>query len=1064
MFGTRYYCAATRGIGGKRLRAALLASSALALAWTLPATPSRAQDATWQTNPGSGDFFDANNWTAGSVPTGMATFGTSSATTLTLGSSGDFGGWTLNAGASNYTFTISPSIQNFTGTGIVINGGSATITNNGSLTFLNTSTAGSASITNNGDLYFNGTSTAGNATITNNYGLFFNGTSTAGSAAITNSNFVAFYGASTAGNSTITNGINNFGIVQFYSMSTAGSATITNDNGGTTAFRDHSTAGNANITNSGGGTLYFILSSTAGNASITNAANLNFYDTARAGSAVIINSWDLHFYDWATAGSATITNDRDLNFHDNSTAGNATIVNSIFNGRMVFRDSSRAGSAIITNDYRLFFVDIATAGSANITNNGDTQFTESATAGNAFITNSNLLTFDTLATGGDAVIRNIVNTRFSGNSTPGNAQLINDGSNAVLDLSMTTGPNGDGKISAGSIAGNGIFYLGNSELTVGGNNLSTTVTGVITGTGNATGSSLIKTGAGTLTLSGTNVYTGATTVNGGTLAVDGSITSSSSVTVNNGGALGGTGTVGNTTIASGGALAPGNSIGTLTVSGNLAFSTGAAYMIEISPTAADRTNVTGTATLTGATVQAIALPGSFRSRTYTILNATGGFGGTQFARLDVINSFRPGARNPHLIYDANNVYLVLDPGEIILPSGTNANQASVAGGINRAVLGGATPPAGFDVLLNLEGTPLKNALTQIAGETATGTQQSTFNAMTMFMGQMTDPFIDGRGDVGASVQSVSSYATDGAARRAAVARDAFAAIPPAAPTRFEQRWSVWAGGYGGGQTADGNAVSGTGTATSRIYGGIGGADYRLSPDTLVGFALAGGGTSFGVTNGGSGRADLFQAGAFARHQFGAAYLTGALAYGWQDVTTDRTVTVAGIDRLQARFRANTVAGRVEGGYRFATPWMGITPYAAGQVTSFQLPAYAESVLSGTNTFALSYGAKTVTASRSELGLRTDRSWAAGDAILTLRGRAAWAHDFNPDRAISATFQTLPGASFVVNGAAQAKDAALTTAAAELKWRNGFSIGATFEGEFSAVTRSYAGKGVVRYAW
>ena len=86
------------------------------------------------------------------------------------------------------------------------------------------------------------------------------------------------------------------------------------------------------------------------------------------------------------------------------------------------------------------------------------------------------------------------------------------------------------------------------------------------------------------------------------------------------------------------------------------------------------------------------------------------------------------------------------------------------------------------------------------------------------------------------------------------------------------------------------------------------------------------------------------------------------------------------------------------------------------------------------------------------------------AILTLRGRVAWAHDFNTDRIIGATFQTLPGASFVVNGAAPAHDAALTTASAEWKWLNGFSLAATFEGEFSNVTRSYAGKGVVRYQW
>jgi uncharacterized protein with beta-barrel porin domain len=38
-----------------------------------------------------------------------------------------------------------------------------------------------------------------------------------------------------------------------------------------------------------------------------------------------------------------------------------------------------------------------------------------------------------------------------------------------------------------------------------------------------------------------------------------------------------------------------------------------------------------------------------------------------------------------------------------------------------------------------------------------------------------------------------------------------------------------------------------------------------------------------------------------------------------------------------------------------------------------------------------------------------------DAILTLRGRLAWAYDYNTDRSIGANFQTLPGASFVVNG-------------------------------------------------
>jgi uncharacterized protein with beta-barrel porin domain len=149
--------------------------------------------------------------------------------------------------------------------------------------------------------------------------------------------------------------------------------------------------------------------------------------------------------------------------------------------------------------------------------------------------------------------------------------------------------------------------------------------------------------------------------------------------------------------------------------------------------------------------------------------------------------------------------------------------------------------------------------------------------------------------------------------------------------------------------------------------------------------------------------------------------------------------------------------------------MGITPHAAAQFTTFELPAYAEQALVGTNTFALAYGAKSVAASRSELGLRTDRSWAMPNSIFTLRGRLAWAHDYDADRSVSATFQTLPGASFVVNGAAQDSNRALTSASAELKWLNGFSVAATFEGEFSDRTKSYAGKsyagnGVARYSW
>ena len=180
---------------------------------------------------------------------------------------------------------------------------------------------------------------------------------------------------------------------------------------------------------------------------------------------------------------------------------------------------------------------------------------------------------------------------------------------------------------------------------------------------------------------------------------------------------------------------------------------------------------------------------------------------------------------------------------------------------------------------------------------------------------------------------------------------------------------MWAAAYGGSQTTSGNATLGSNSTTSSIAGTVVGADYRISPFTIAGFALAGGGTGFSTAGSGSGHSDLFQAGAFVRHTVGSAYITGALAYGWQDITTNRTLTVAGIDQLRAEFNANAFSGRVEGGYRFVSPWIGgigITPYAAGQFTTFDLPAYSESVVSGASTFALAYGARDVTDTRSEL--------------------------------------------------------------------------------------------------
>ncbi len=837
--------------------------------------------------------------------------------------------------------------------------------------------------------------------------------------------------------------IANQGLLTFVNTNNSGITTLTND-GGFTTFTGTTSASAMTIVNKNVGAVVFFDASSAGNATIRN----------RGGSVTLFGSSG--GTDTATAGNANIDNNgAGTIFAASTNAGDATITNRN-GGATIFTDQSSASGAQITNATggntsfgQPFGTDAPTAGNAVIMNNngGETDFNAFATAGSAVITTN----------AGGAVY-------FFDNSTGGGAQFITNGTGFV-DFSGSLGPNGDGRIPVGSIAGSGSYYIGaGNTLVVGGNNLSTVVSGEVAdtnpcGCGGPGPGSLEKVGAGTLALSGVNTYTGSTTVNGGILQVDGSIASSVLTTVNAGGALTGVGTVGNTMIANGGIFLPGNGTpGTaMTVSGNLTFQSGALYLVSVNGTTSSLANVTGTATLSGSVGVSVA-PGSILAKQYTILTAAGG----RIGSFSGVATPGGSSYTASLSYDAGNAYLnfALDYGA---KSALNVNQANVAntlvnffnanGGINSTFAG--LSPAG---------------LTQASGESGTGSQQTTFNAMNLFVSMLTDVFGSGRsGGAGATHYAddagASAYAATGQNAQDKSARSAFASIyRKAPPPTFEQRWDVWAAGYGGSQATDGNAVLGSNNTTSSVYGTAVGLDYRFSPSTIAGFALAGGGTGFNVNGLGWGRSDLFQAGAFVRHAAGPAYITAALAYGWQDVTTNRIVTVAGTDQLRAQFNANAFSGRVEGGYRYATQWIGLTPYAAAQATLFSLPNYSEFAVVGSNAFALNYAAKDVTSTRTELGLRADKSFAAAGGLMTLRGRLAWAHDFNPDRTVGAVFQTLPGAAFVVNGAAQARDSALTTAAVQVNWMNGWSASATFEGEFSNVTRSYAGKGVVRYTW
>ena len=571
-----------------------------------------------------------------------------------------------------------------------------------------------------------------------------------------------------------------------------------------------------------------------------------------------------------------------------------------------------------------------------------------------------------------------------------------------------------------------------------------------------------KTGASTWTLTGTNQAVMSWAVNAGTLLVNGSIAQFGNLTVNAGGTIGGNGTIGNTTINAGGTLSPGNSIGTLTVQGNLVLTSAAAYIVEVSSTNADRTNVTGTATL-GGTVQAVFAPGGSFARAYTILSATGGRSGT-FGSLTT--SGLPAGFTASLSYTATDAILNLTAQARRARRRLEPEPAERRGRAQQFLQHRRRAAARLRSDLRAHRQQSRQCL-----EPALGRGRDRRPA-----GRLPDEQPVSWNDARSVRRRPQRRGRAGgpaiafAPEREAVPDEvalAYAAVlkaPPVKAASFEQRWSAWGGGYGGSNRTSGDpAAVGSHDLSARTAGFAGGLDYRLTPNSVVGVALAGGGTSWSLANGlGGGKSDAFQAGVYSVTRSGPAYLAAAFAFTNHWMSTDR-FAFAG-DHLTASFNAQSLGARVESGYRFATMFGGIAPYAAIQAQSFRTPTYSETDVNGGG-FALGYNGRTATDTRSELGARFDRLLALNpNAALALRARLAWAHDWVSDPTLAAVFQALPGASFIVNGATPAKNSALTSAGAELRLANGVTLIGKFDGEFASRSSTYAGTGTVRYTW
>ena len=598
----------------------------------------------------------------------------------------------------------------------------------------------------------------------------------------------------------------------------------------------------------------------------------------------------------------------------------------------------------------------------------------------------------------------------------------------TLDISATT--NG---ASLASLAGNGIVNLGNQTLTL--RDAADTFSGSINGTG---GLALM---GGVLNLVGSNTYTGPTTVSNAALWVNGSTASSRLTTVNAGGTLGGTGTVGTTQINSGGTLSPGNSIGTITVNGNLAFGAGSTYAVEVSPNAADRTNVTGTAALAG-TLQSSFPPGTYYARNYTLLSATGGRTGT-FGTFSTAGL--PGGFQSSLSYTSTDVVLNLTAA---LGGGTalSGNQGNVANALNTSFNSGNSLSSGLYGLFSMSGPPLASALNSLSGEGIAGAQTASYAAVSEFAtavrGQGMDWVMGPMGNPGKA----------------------------GSPQKPGPQWRSWAAAMGSNGHIDGVGSVGSATVSARGGGGLAGLEVRINENFVVGIAAGGFTSSYTVSERATSGKQTGGIGAvYGVARFDRLYAMGLVSYG--DFGTKSTRYVAGpvgVETATGSFSSNAWTGRMELGYRFENPLANVSPYVAIQGTSLGNSGFTETTTTAAGAagaMGLAVQGRGGSSVPGALGVQFDRRFSIDDdwAIRPVL-RLAWVHEFSGTRAVTAGLAAIPASAWTVQGASAATDAADINLSVQVLHRNGLALTASAAAYAAPRATGMQGQLRVSYQW
>jgi len=219
-----------------------------------------------------------------------------------------------------------------------------------------------------------------------------------------------------------------------------------------------------------------------------------------------------------------------------------------------------------------------------------------------------------------------------------------------------------------------------------------------------------------------------------------------------------------------------------------------------------------------------------------------------------------------------------------------------------------------------------------------------------------------------------------------------------------------------------------------------------------------------------------QAGAYVARKWDQFYINGALAFGLYNNNIHRATAVPGsnspIDPVAGvtpeNWRSNFLSAgfgtNIEAGWRKQVGEGAITPFAGLQFAFLSMDAFDETSPDG-GALGLSFDHRVITSLPASLGLQLDTTIGVGDGqSLQAWGRAAWVHEFEPDRSVKPSFEAAPGTSFVIQGASAAEDAVAVNAGLKMNWGNSTSMFAAFDGKFGDGVQSYGGDVGFKLTW